>query len=53
MAKKKSKPSKGAALTAHKLGFGGLMLCLQLVFTPGMGTVKRGREIGRTDQHRL
>jgi hypothetical protein len=26
MAKKRSKPSKGAALTAHNLGFGGLML---------------------------
>ena len=34
MAKEKGKPSKGAAMTAHELGFGGLMLCLQLVFTP-------------------
>jgi hypothetical protein len=34
MANKKGRPSKGAAMTGHKLGFGGLMLCLQLVFTP-------------------
>ncbi len=34
MAKKKAKPSNEAAMTAHKLGFGGLMLCLQLVFAP-------------------